>query len=242
MTDIQGIIFDKDGTLFDFQATWGAWARAFLMDVAQGDSERAAELGAAVGYNFGAGSFAPDSPVIAGTPGEIAGHLLPHLPGANPLSLVSRMNAHAAEAPMAEAVPLSPLIAALRGAGLRIGLATNDAEVPARAHLSAAGVEGDFDFIAGCDSGHGAKPGPGQLLAFADSFGLDPARVVMVGDSRHDLLAARAAGMRGVAVLTGMARAEDLAPFCEVVLPHIGHLPAWIAAHPACTELADSAA
>ena len=34
----------------------------------------------------------------------------------------------------------------------------------------------------------------------------------MVGDSTHDLRAGRAAGMRTVAVLTGLAGADELAP------------------------------
>jgi phosphoglycolate phosphatase len=51
----------------------------------------------------------------------------------------------------------------------------------------------------------------------------------MVGDSRHDLAAGRAAGMHTVAVLTGPARDEDLRPFADVVLPDIGHLPEWLA-------------
>ena len=62
-----------------------------------------------------------------------------------------------------------------------------------------------FDFVAGCDSGWGGKPAPGQLLAFVAQCGLTPARVAMVGDSKHDLDAGRAAGMAAVAVLTGMA-------------------------------------
>ena len=51
----------------------------------------------------------------------------------------------------------------------------------------------------------------------------------MVGDSRHDLIAGRAAGMRTIGVLTGMARAEDLADLADVVLPDIGHIPVWLA-------------
>jgi phosphoglycolate phosphatase len=90
-------------------------------------------------------------------------------------------------------------------------------------------VEQEFDFIAGFDSGFGCKPGPDPLLAFAEAMGLDPADVLMVGDSLHDLHAARAAGMRAVAVLTGVAGKEVLAPHAEAVLPHIGHLPAWLA-------------
>ena len=60
----------------------------------------------------------------------------------------------------------------------------------------------------------------------------------MVGDSRHDLISGRAAGMATVAVLTGIAGAGELAPHADVVLPDIGHLPGWLdrvpgALHPA---------
>ena len=50
----------------------------------------------------------------------------------------------------------------------------------------------------------------------------------MVGDSLHDLSAARAAGMRAVAVLTGVAGREDLAPAADVVLDGVADLPRWI--------------
>lgn len=242
MADIRAIIFDKDGTLFDFEATWGAWARSLLLDLAAGDASRAAALGEAIGYDFAHGRFDPASPVIAGTPGEIADALLPHVPGASPLTLVARMNALAATAPQVEAVPLAPLLAALRTRGLRLGLATNDAEGPARAHLDAAGVLGMFDFVAGFDSGHGAKPGPGQLLAFAEAMGLHPAEVAMVGDSRHDLHAARAARMTAIAVLSGLALAPDLQPFADAVLPDIGHLPDWLAGQGGAARVAETAA
>ena len=54
----------------------------------------------------------------------------------------------------------------------------------------------------------------------------------MVGDSLHDLHAGRAAGMRTVAVLTGIATAPDLTPHADAVLPDISALPGWIAALP----------
>ncbi|WP_343079701.1 HAD family hydrolase [Ostreiculturibacter nitratireducens] len=228
MPAIQGVLFDKDGTLFDFQATWSVWAKSLLLDLAAGAQAQAERLGRVIGYDFVEARFEPDSPVIAGTPVEIAEVLLPHLPGANPVALVSRMNALAATAPMAPSVPLAPFLNGLKAEGLRLGVATNDAEAPARAQLKAAGVEALFDFIAGSDSGHGAKPAPGQLLAFAAQHAIPPAHVVMVGDSRHDLVAGRAAGMRTVAVLTGIASEADLAPLAEVVLPNIGHLPHWL--------------
>ena len=52
--------------------------------------------------------------------------------------------------------------------------------------------------------------------------------MLMVGDSLHDLHAGQAAGMRCVGVLTGVAGAEELQPFAEVVLPDIGYLADWI--------------
>lgn len=226
--NVGAILFDKDGTLFDFGATWNAWAKAFLMRLANGDRARAVALGHVIGFDLDAGLFAPDSFVIAGTPDELVATLSPECPDLTDAALFALINEEAAAAPMAEAVPLAPLLERLSASGLRLGVATNDAEAPAYAHLDAAGVRHWFDFIAGSNSGYGAKPEPGQLLAFCSSVGVAPDRVLMVGDSTHDLMAGRAAGMRTVAVLTGLATAADLQPFADLVLPDIGHLPDWL--------------
>lgn len=227
LTPIRAILFDKDGTLFDFSRTWEAWAHAFLTRVAR-DHVHAGELGQSIGFDVATKRFDPASIVIAGTPGEVAHALLPHLPDLSFAQLINILNEEAAQAPQLEAVPLRPFLDRLRAQGLRLGVVTNDSEVPARAHLDTAGVTECFDFIAGFDSGYGAKPAPGPLEAFCAAVALPPDAVLMVGDSLHDLMAARAAGMRGVGVLTGMAIAEDLAPHAQVVLPDIGHLPDWL--------------
>jgi phosphoglycolate phosphatase len=229
---IDGLIFDKDGTLFDFRVSWGRWAATFLRRIAS-DEAHARRLGQAIGYDLDTGSFAPDSPVIAATAADIAAALLPELPGLTHRELTDRIDASAGMAPMSEAVPLRPLLDSLRGKGLRLGLATNDSEAPARQHLATHGITDCFDFIAGYDSGHGAKPGPGMCLAFAHQTGLEPARIAMVGDSRHDLEAGRAAGMRTIAVLTGIAKREELEPHADVVLADIGAIPAWLSGLPA---------
>lgn len=226
---VDAILFDKDGTLFDFGATWEGWAESFLLRATGGDRARAARIGQHIGFDLQARRFEPGSIVIAGTPDEVTERLLPHFPDRGFDDILRMLNEEAEHAPQAEAVPLLPLLGRLRDLGLRLGVATNDAEGPALVHLEAAGVRGYFDFIAGCDSGHGAKPQPGQLLAFAERIGLSPDRIVMVGDSTHDLIAGRSAGMQTVAVLTGLAEAAVLAPYADAVLPDIGHLPAWLA-------------
>ena len=232
LRNIKALCFDKDGTLFDFAATWEVWAQAFLLRLCEGDRARATEIGARIGFDLETMTFARDSVVIAGTPGEVTQALLPFFPQMTALSLATLINDEAEQAPQAEAVPLVPLLTKLCSAGLKLGVATNDAERPARAHLEAAGVTSFFDFIVGYDSGHGGKPAPGQLLAFAADVGLPSDQIAMVGDSTHDLRAGRAAGMACVAVLTGLATEAELAPFADVVLPDIGHLPAWLGLMP----------
>lgn len=224
---IDGIIFDKDGTLFDFRASWSGWARHLLRDLGR-DEAHARAMGVAIGFDVESGTFASDSLVIAATVSDIAACLLPYLSGLTHANVMQEINVRAATAVMLPVVPLRSLLALLKMRGLRVGLATNDAKAPAGAHLAAHDITEFFDFVAGSDSGYGAKPGPGMCLAFAAKFGLDPARVVMVGDSLHDLEAGRAAGMRTVAVLTGIAGEAELAPYADVVLADIGSLPAWL--------------
>ena len=228
MNDIKGLLFDKDGTLFDFNASWGAWTRSLLMDEAGGDPALAAQLADAMGYDLARGVFHPHSIVIASTASEVADVILPLLPPQTKASLIARMNAKAARVPQVAAAPLAPLMADFRARGLMLGVATNDAEAPARVHLTHAGIIDAFDFIAGYDSGYGGKPAPGQLLAFADAAGLAPDTCAMVGDSLHDLHAGRAAGMTTIAVLTGIADTAELAPAADVVLDSIAQIPAWL--------------
>lgn len=225
---IEGLIFDKDGTLFDFNATWGTWTRGMLEAEAGGDSAVFNKLAVAMGYDIATRAFRPDSIVIAATAAETADCILSVIVDQDKDALLARMNAAAAEVEQVEAVPLLPYFTGLAALGLKLGIATNDAEAPARRHLERAGVTAQFDFIAGYDSGYGGKPAPGQLHAFCAQTGLDPAACAMVGDSTHDLRAGRAAGMRTIGVLTGPAPTEELSPFANVVLPTIGDIPAWL--------------
>ena len=231
MKRIRGILFDKDGTLFDFATTWETWAASFLMRLSGGDEALATSMGQAIDFDLGRRSFAPGSVVIAGTPQEVATVLQPFRPDMGNAALLNLLNEEAALAPQQPAVPLAPLLTGFRENGMALGVATNDAEAPARAHLDSADVTGFFDFLAGSDSGFGGKPAPGQLLAFAKSTGLAVQEILMVGDSLHDLLAAQNAGMPAVGVLTGFASKAQLEPHASAVLPDIGHLPAWLAPH-----------
>ena len=71
LKNIKGLLFDKDGTLFDFAATWEPWAEAFLLRACDGDRSFATRVGQDIGFDLAARRFAPDSIAIAGTPQQV---------------------------------------------------------------------------------------------------------------------------------------------------------------------------
>jgi len=211
------------------QATWGAFTGRFLQKTARGDAALFEVLAHELGYEIDTGRLRADSIAVAETPVRIAQAILPHLSGRTSLAdLVARLNDDAANAPLAPVPNLPACLSDLTSRGLRLAVATNDAETPARAHLEAAGILPFFDMVLGYDSGHGGKPAPGQLLAVCDVFDIPGNRLVMVGDSLHDLMAGRAVTARTGGVLSGTATAADLAPLADVVLPDVGELPSWL--------------
>lgn len=224
---VKGVIFDKDGTLFDFQATWGVWTGQAIRDIAGDDVDMATRLNTVWGYDPIGQVLLRESIVIAATPIEIWEVASP-VTGLTPQQMISRMTLDAADAPQAAIPSGVDALVELKRRGLYLGVMTNDGENAAISHLSREGILDLFDPVVGSDSGHGAKPTPDPLNFIAQHWGLSPDTIAMVGDSLHDLHAGRSAGMKTVAVLTGVATADDLAPFADVVLDSIVNLPEWI--------------
>ncbi|AHD10371.1 HAD family hydrolase [Phaeobacter gallaeciensis] len=225
---VDALLFDKDGTLFDFAETWNRWTGRMLDLLSEGDAGRLQAMAAAIDFDLATGKILPSSLVIASTNRQVAEALAPHVPQMDLDQLELYMAESAGEADLAEAVPLAAFLDELLARGKVLGVMTNDAEHSAKSQLSRSGVLDRFAFVAGFDSGHGAKPDADPLLAFCAATGIAPERTAMVGDSLHDLEAGSAAGMHRIGVLTGLAEAEELETHADVVLPDIGHIPGWL--------------
>lgn len=225
---VDALIFDKDGTLFDYHATWSVALGGLIDALSAGDHTIRLRLAEVMDFDLEMGQFRPTSPIIAGTNREAAEVIALALPGRDVDELEIHLEDFAADAPLAPAVPLVPLMQEFQQLGLRLGVMTNDSERGARANLRHAAVHDMFEMIVGFDSGFGAKPFPDPLLAIAKKFGVLPSRCAMVGDSTHDLIAGREAGMTTIAVLTGVAETDELRPYADVVLPDIGEIPMWL--------------
>ena len=139
---IKGIVFDKDGTLFDFNATWGAWTRGMIATEAGDDPEKIETLANALGYDFEGGVFWPESIVIAETVDFIADALIEHLPDVSKKDLMTRMHKAAKNVPQVQAAPLWPLLNEIKEMDILLGVATAITAPASYDEMKEAGIEG----------------------------------------------------------------------------------------------------
>jgi HAD superfamily hydrolase (TIGR01509 family) len=181
------VVFDNDGLLLD---TEHAWTRAETTLFARHGGTFTAEHKRAL---------------IGTSRAESAGKLerMLGLPGRGE-QLMDDLH----ELVMAEldgGVPPRPgaleLLAAVRAAGLPVGLASNSSREFVERALSVAGLlNGHFDVIVSADDVAAPKPAPDLYLAACAALGGAPERSAALEDSPTGVAAARAAGMYVIAV------------------------------------------
>lgn len=226
---IKGILFDKDGTLVDFNQTWFG----VVMDLAQaerpGDEIAARALVTAGGYDWEEGRFRSGSVVAAGTVADIVDLWHPDLNWGERSAKIAHYDDYTAREGAKRAVAIAGLagaLEALQRAGFALGIATNDSEAGALATAEALGLAERFAVIIGYDSVRNAKPHADQLHLFARRTGLLPKQIAMVGDNPHDLEMARAGGAGlAIGVLSGNSSREELARLSDVILGSVADLP-----------------
>jgi phosphoglycolate phosphatase len=221
---IRGLLFDKDGTLLDYHASWGPVNRHAAHLAAKGDSALAERLLALAGVDAATGRAAADSVISAGTAVQIAEVWVE---GGAPYERETLTRAIdelfcAAVADMVPVTDLSTLFARFKSRGFKLGIASSDSEAAVWATARVFGIADLLDFVAGYDSGYGTKPGPGVLAAFCRHTGLSQREVAIIGDNTHDVGMGRAGGAgMTIGVLTGSGTRESLSPLSDVCLDSI---------------------
>jgi len=232
--EIEAILFDKDGTLIDFDATFNPAVSHVIQTISQGDQALIEKIAELWSFDLETGEIGGDSIIIAGSGYEITQAIAPLL-GVKDVEAYSRhldrLYGEICKDTVKALPGIDEALKALNAQGKLIGIATNDAQENAEAQVSTLNFTGYFDKILGADSGYGAKPKPGMILGFCELMNVMPDKVLMVGDSLHDLKAGKAAGAITCGVETGPASRVELAPFADVVLTSAAILPEWLSSH-----------
>src|SRR5262245_41494218 len=212
---IRAILFDKDGTLVDFQRTWGPATHEVLGRICNGDHAAFERLAAVSLYDPTDRKLLPGSPIVIETTygyGKLWAQALGRPLTPEFVDDIDRMFFQTTLDHLTPMGDVKGLLGRLAARGLRLGLMTNDADANTRAQMRRLGLEALLEFIAAYDSGFGAKPAPDPVLAFAKFANVAPAEIAVVGDTLHDLTAARAAGALAVGVLSGPTDGALLEP------------------------------
>jgi phosphoglycolate phosphatase/AHBA synthesis associated protein len=188
---LKAVLFDLDGVLIDSRDAWYhllcAAARAFGHPVLHRDE---------FDESFGQGVEADAEQFFPGTaPQDLLGYFDAHFLDHAHHVLVSP-----------DAVPV---MNALGTRGIATAVVTNTATPLARETIRGAGLEPDA--IVGTSEKVPEKPAPDMLRAACERLGVAPGEALMVGDTRFDREAARAAGVRFVGLgIDGDARIDAL--------------------------------
>lgn len=228
---IRGVLFDKDGTLIDFDRSWEPVNRKACLLAAGGDVELAQRLSDVCGMDFKTGKTRGSSLFAAGNARDIAAGMVAAgspVPFETLTAELDRLFVEGAGNAVA-ITDTTSLFRQLKSSGLKVGIASSDNEASIRRCLATLQVPDSDIFVAGYDSGYGVKPGPGMVLAFCEASGVQAVDVLVVGDNTHDLDMGHAAGAGIVAaVLSGTGSRGVLGETADVILASVADLPAFL--------------
>lgn len=229
--EIKAIVFDKDGTLIDFEQTFHPATVTVIKSLSNGNTELAYAIADALQFDLDTQVALPGSLIVAGSGLDFAAALQPVLEFEDEAAFAAFIDQLYGEICIKTVVALPGIEAALRelkSANFSLGICTNDAEANARSQMVRLQFDGFFQDVFGADSGHGPKPGPGMIDAFLAKVNHSPEQVLMVGDSLHDLEAGKAAGVKTCGVETGPAHRAELEQHADIVLPSVADLPVFL--------------
>ena len=234
---IKGIIFDKDGTLFDYGKVWGPVVRDAIYSGLQSISipdDKKKECAYAFMRVLGVdaeGNTYPDGIIfrhdrlIAAFFRVLAVTLHYHI---NPVKvgMLFRIFLSKDEKGIAKRIStmefpgVADVFQEADRRGYRMGIVTNDSTVSTKLFLDRMGISQYIVFLRTKDSHVKAKPNPEALREFCQENGLESSEVAIIGDTLVDMEFAHQgkAGYR-IAVLTGSGDIERLTKNADAVYP-----------------------
>ncbi len=219
---IKGIVFDKDGTLLEYESFWIPVAEGAVKALLEAHNFRGALSDAlnAIGAYDGIKGV-----LCHGTYGNIADALNNVLDGA-PLTGDEVGKAFGDAVGLAKVTPtckdIRKVFERFQSEGFTVALVTSDNKELTEHCLSELGISDMFDSIFTDDGVHPSKPNPYYMQRFCDEYGFYPQEVMMVGDTMTDIRFAQNSGAISVGV--GRYAPELLAQSADYIIPDISHI------------------
>lgn len=232
--EADAIIFDKDGTLLDFDAFWIPITEVALGQIMKRlnmECVPAEKLLSALGVFNGLASI--DGVLCYGTYAQMAEAVYPIFREYGYTGDCDTIERHfedtyAQSISYGEIKPTCPDLAKtlseLKRRGKRLAVVTCDNREMTMKCLNGLGITDFFDRIYTDEKGMPQKPDPYYLLDFCSSLCINPARTVMVGDTLTDLLFARNSGAISVAIVKGELSDSKLYGKSDVLISKISQL------------------
>jgi len=110
------------------------------------------------------------------------------------------------------------LLSMLKSRNIPTAVATNDKRADALVDMELIGALGYIDLVIGADSVDNPKPAPDMIEKICSSMGNDPGRTILIGDTVMDALLGRNAGVMLTIGVSGIVPAEELARHMDVVV------------------------
>ncbi|GAB4533348.1 MAG: HAD family hydrolase [Anaerolineae bacterium] len=236
--DADLVVFDKDGTLIDFEYAWGRQVVAGverLLTAVGGSNTLRQDLYRSLGYDAQTGRTDGTGPLAMASMEKLytiaAAVLYQHgfTWDEAEAHVGNYFEAGMASIPLREVVRpvanVKALLAGLQGANVRVAVVTTDDRLPTQETMALLGIEGLVDFLACGDDPIPLKPAPDAVLQACAHLGIEPARTLVVGDTVTDMLmAARAGAGCRAAVLTGAGSRDSLVAYTNLVLNSVAQI------------------
>ncbi len=120
------------------------------------------------------------------------------------------------------------LLEELRAKNVKIGLCTNKAEDVALIAVKALGISDLLDVKVGARDDRPRKPFPDMIHACLDPFNIKPSDAVMIGDSRADAEAGRAAGTAVILTSFGYTTTPVAELHHDAIVDHLDEVMGWL--------------
>ncbi|WP_298443269.1 phosphoglycolate phosphatase [uncultured Ferrimonas sp.] len=225
--NVRAIAFDLDGTLIDSGPSLAAAAAEALVAVGRPPCQQADALdwignGALMLIKRALSNAVEPDPTL---PSALIEQTLAHF---------NRAYAKHQANPSMLYPQVASTLSELQRRGYKLALVTNKPSQFVAQLLLDAGIASHFEFWFGGDCLAERKPSPLPLNTLLSRWQLQPQQLLMVGDSRNDILAAKAANCPSVGLSYGYNYGQDIRiEQPNLALDHFQHL---LASLPALTE------